>query len=78
LVSVEPLTAFEIDYVQQWIQRHFALTNSSHAETILDDWANKSAQFLKVAPKEAAAQMQPIAIPRPTASATTARVKREA
>jgi glutamate synthase (ferredoxin) len=68
LVNVEPLTAFEIDYVQQWIQRHFALTNSPYAEAILNDWANKSAKFLKVAPKEAAAQTQPIAIPRSTVS----------
>ncbi len=86
LVNVEPLTAFEIDYVQQWIQHHFALTNSSHAEAILNDWANKSSKFLKVAPKEAAAQTQPIAIPRSTVRAQTAaqaaaqatRVKREA
>jgi glutamate synthase domain-containing protein 3 len=69
LVNVEPLTAFEIDYVQQWIQHHFALTNSPHAETILNDWINKSSKFLKVVPKEAAAQTQPIAIPRSTVSA---------
>jgi glutamate synthase (ferredoxin) len=77
LVSVEPLSTFEIDYVQQWIQRHFALTNSPHAEAILNDWANKSAKFLKVAPKEAAAQTQPIAIPRSTVNAQVARVNRE-
>jgi glutamate synthase (ferredoxin) len=70
LVNVEPLSTFEIDYVQQWIQRHFMLTNSPQAEAILNDWANKSAKFLKVAPKEAAAQTQPIAIPRSTVSAT--------
>ena len=64
LVNVEPLSTFEIDYVQQWIQRHFMLTNSPQAEAILNDWANKSAKFLKIAPKEAAAQTQPIAIPR--------------
>ncbi len=70
LVNVEPLTAFEIDYVQQWIQHHFNLTGSSQAEAILNDWANQSAKFLKVAPKEAAAQTQPIAIPRSTVSAS--------
>jgi glutamate synthase domain-containing protein 3 len=70
LVNVEPLTAFEIDYVQQWIQHHFNLTGSPHAEAILNDWANQSAKFLKVAPKEAAAQTQPIAIPRSTVSAS--------
>ncbi|CAG0935365.1 glutamate synthase (ferredoxin) [Thermoflexales bacterium] len=78
LVNVEPLTTFEIDYVQQWIQHHFALTSSSHAEAILNDWANKSARFLKVVPKEAAAQTQPIAIPRSTvrAQAVNATVKK--
>jgi hypothetical protein len=40
------------------------LTNSPQAEAILNDWTNKSTKFLKVAPKEAAAQTQPIAIPR--------------
>jgi glutamate synthase (ferredoxin) len=64
LVNVEPLSTFEIDYVQQWIQHHFNLTSSPQAEAILNDWANQSAKFLKVAPKEAAAQTQPIAIPR--------------
>ena len=78
LVNVEPLTAFESDYVQQWIQRHFALTHSPRAAAILNDWANKSSKFLKVAPREAAAQTQPIAIPRSTVSASAARVKREA
>jgi glutamate synthase (ferredoxin) len=78
LVNVEPLTTFEIDYVQQWIQHHFNLTGSPHAEAILNDWANQSAKFLKVAPKEAAAQTQPIAIPRSTitTSAVTAAVKK--
>ncbi|HSD84897.1 MAG TPA: glutamate synthase-related protein, partial [Anaerolineae bacterium] len=71
LVNVEPLTAFEIDYVQQWIQHHFNLTGSPHAEAILNDWANQSSKFLKVAPKEVAAQTQPIAIPRSTVSAST-------
>jgi glutamate synthase (ferredoxin) len=69
LVNVEPLTAFEIDYVQQWIQHHFNLTGSPLAEALLNDWANQSAKFLKVAPKEAAAHTQPIAIPRSAASA---------
>ncbi len=69
LVNVEPLTTFEIDYVQQWIQHHCNLTNSPHAEAILNDWANQASKFLKVAPKEAAAQTQPIAIPRPLVSA---------
>ena len=78
LVTVEPLTAFEIDYVQQWIQRHFALTHSPRAEAILNDWASRSSKFLKVMPREAAAQNQPIAIPRSTVSASAARVKREA
>ena len=68
LVNVEPLSTFEIDYVQQWIQRHFTLTNSPQAEAILKDWANKATKFLKIAPKEAAAQTQPIAIPRSTVS----------
>ncbi len=68
LVNVEPLSTFEIDYVQQWIQRHFMLTNSPQAEAILNDWANQSSKFLKIAPKEAAAQTQPIAIPRQTVS----------
>jgi glutamate synthase (ferredoxin) len=78
LVSVEPLTTFEIDYVQQWIQHHFNLTSSPHAEAILSDWANQSSKFLKVAPKEAAAQTQPIAIPRSTitTSAVTTVVKK--
>ena len=44
LVNVEPLSTFEIDYVQQWIQRHFMLTNSPQAEAILNDWANQSSQ----------------------------------
>ena len=44
LVNVEPLTTFEIDYVQQWIQHHFTLTNSPQAEAILNDWANQSSQ----------------------------------
>ncbi len=78
LVNVEPLSAFEIDYLQQWIQHHFNLTNSRQAEAILSDWTNKSSKFLKVAPKEAAAQTQPIAIPRSTVTAAAARVKREA
>jgi glutamate synthase (ferredoxin) len=69
LVNVEPLTAFEIDYVQQWIQHHFNLTNSARAEAILNDWVGQAAKFLKVAPKEAAAQTQPIAIPRSTVQA---------
>ena len=43
LVNVEPLSTFEIDYVQQWIQHHFTLTNSPQAEEILNDWANRSA-----------------------------------
>lgn len=73
LVNVEPLSTFEIDYVQQWIQHHFNLTGSQHAEAILNDWANQSAKFLKVAPKEAAAQTQPIAIPRSTVSTTAAK-----
>jgi glutamate synthase domain-containing protein 3 len=64
LANVEPLTAFEIDYVQQWIQHHFNLTGSPQAEAILKDWVNQSSKFLKIAPKEAAAQTQPIAIPR--------------
>ena len=78
LVNVEPLTTFEIDYVQQWIQRHFTLTNSPRAEAILNDWANQASKFLKVAPKEAAAQTQPIAIPRSTVNVSPARVKRVA
>jgi glutamate synthase (ferredoxin) len=78
LVNVEPLSTFEIDYVQQWIQHHFNLTDSSRAEAILNDWVNQSSKFLKVAPKEAAAQTQPIAIPRSTVSASAAHVKREA
>jgi glutamate synthase (ferredoxin) len=73
LVNVEPLSTFEIDYVQQWIQHHFNLTGSPHAEAILNDWANKSAKFLKVAPREAAAQTQPIAIPRSTVSTSAAK-----
>jgi glutamate synthase (NADPH/NADH) large chain len=76
-VNVEPLTTFEIDYVHQWIQHHFNLTDSSHAEAILKDWANQSTKFLKVAPKEAAAQTQPIAIPRSTVNAAAAPVNRE-
>jgi glutamate synthase (ferredoxin) len=78
LVNVEHLTAFESDYVQQWIQRHFNLTGSPQAAAILNDWADQSAKFLKVAPQEAAAQTQPIAIPRSTVSASAVRVKREA
>ncbi len=78
LVNVEPLTTFEIDYVQQWIQHHFNLTNSPRAEAILNDWTNQSSKFLKVAPKEAAAQTQPIAIPRSTVNAAAAHVKRGA
>jgi glutamate synthase (ferredoxin) len=73
LVNVEPLSTFEIDYLQQWIQHHFNLTGSPHAEAILNDWANKSAKFLKVAPREAAAQTQPIAIPRSTVSTSAAK-----
>jgi glutamate synthase (NADPH/NADH) large chain len=78
LVNVEPLSTFEIDYVQQWIQHHYNLTGSAQAEAILNDWANQSSKFLKVAPKEAAAQTQPIAIPRSTvtSSAVTAAVKK--
>ena len=77
-VNVEPLTTFEIDYVQQWIQHHFDLTNSPHAAALLEDWASHSSKFLRIAPKEAAAQTQPIAIPRSTVSAPAARVKHEA
>jgi glutamate synthase (ferredoxin) len=75
LVSVERPTPFEIEYLHQWITHHAQLTSSEKAQALLRDWHVNSGRFLKITPKDQAAQAQPIAI-RPASAAESILIER--
>jgi glutamate synthase domain-containing protein 3 len=68
LVLVESPTPFEIEYLHQWITRHAQLTSSEKAQSLLRDWHANAGRFLKITPKDQAAQAQPIAMVPATAT----------
>jgi glutamate synthase domain-containing protein 3 len=53
MVDLETLTdAAEIDFVQNLIMKHVAVTGSTYAERLLADWAALQARLVKVMPRE--------------------------
>jgi glutamate synthase (NADPH) large chain len=52
-VDLEALIdAQEIDLVQTLIMRHAAVTGSTYAERLLEDWASLQGRLVKVMPRE--------------------------
>ncbi len=60
LVNIETPSAFEMDYLHEWIAHHAQLTLSSQAQAMLREWRTRPPRFLKIAPKDQTAQAQPI------------------
>jgi len=60
LVTVETPSAFEMDYLHDWIAYHAQLTLSGRAQGMLREWRTRPPRFLKIAPKDQAAQSQPL------------------
>jgi glutamate synthase domain-containing protein 2/glutamate synthase domain-containing protein 3 len=53
MVDLEPFDrAEDIELVRDLIRRHIALTGSSYAKLILDDWVGMQPRFVKVMPKD--------------------------
>jgi glutamate synthase (ferredoxin) len=53
MVDLEALIdADEIDFVQTLIMRHVAVTGSTYAKGLLDDWAGLQGRLVKVMPRE--------------------------
>ena len=53
MVDLEPLVdANDLEYVQNAILRHVALTGSEYAERLLSDWGALQRRFVKVMPRE--------------------------
>jgi glutamate synthase (ferredoxin) len=53
MVDLETLVdADEIDFVQDMIMKHVAMTGSTYAERLVADWAALQRRFVKVMPRE--------------------------
>jgi glutamate synthase (NADPH/NADH) large chain len=52
MVDIDPVVNEDATFLQQMIQKHFDLTNSTVAKFVLNDFENQLKNFVKVFPKD--------------------------
>ena len=52
MVDIEPLTADDLEWLHDTVERHYTETGSQVAAALLADWGRRSAAFRRIMPKD--------------------------
>jgi glutamate synthase (NADPH/NADH) large chain len=52
MVDVEPLTAADVEWLHDLVERHYTETGSRIAASLLGDWARRASSFRKIMPRD--------------------------